>query len=86
MVCEKCEKKGKLGKVINNIISLLVSPWLQCNGAGDHAGPLEGGCQQHDQARREEGGGEQAADRQQEQIQPHDHGVQEVQNMQGKFS
>ena len=59
---------------------------MQCNGAGDHAGPLEGGCQQHDQARREEGGGEQAADRQQEQIQPHDHGVQEVQNMQGKLS
>ena len=78
MVCEKCEKKGKLGKVIDEIISLLENPIHDSNGAGDHAGPLEGGCQQHDQARREEGGGEQAADRQQEQIQPHDHGVQEV--------
>lgn len=32
MVCEKCEKKGKLGKVIDEIISLLENPIHDSNG------------------------------------------------------
>ena len=77
MVCEKCEKKGKLGKVNEDLTHALNFVKTFCP-SGYNSWPMEGRSQQHNKARGQEGGREQVADSFQESFQSHDDRVSKM--------